>query len=69
VATDAARADTLSNVPTRNALLHAGQSVDENLNTPRDLEKIVASRLWYHWTMWRDVRAFNLTHRRSERPS
>ena len=69
MATDAARADTLSNVPTRNALLHAGQSADENLNIPRDLGKIVASRLWYHLAMWRDVRAFNLTHRRSERPS
>ena len=69
MATDAARADTLSNVPTRNALLHAGQTVDENLNTPRDLEKIVASRLWYHWTMWRDVRAFKLADPCSERPS
>jgi len=69
VATDAARADTLSNVPTRNALLHAGQSADEILNIPRDLGKIVASRLWYHLAMWRDVRAFNLTPRRSERLS
>ena len=69
MATDAARADTLSNVLTRNAFVHAGASVDENLNTPRDLRKIVASRLWYHLAMWRDVRAFNLTHRRSERPS
>ena len=66
---DAARADTWSNVLTRNALLHAGQPVDDNLNTPRDSGKIVASGLWYHLTMWRDVRAFNLTHRRSERPS
>jgi hypothetical protein len=69
VATDAARADTLSNVLTRNFLVHAGASVDENLNTPRVLGKIVASRLWYYLAMWRDVRAFNLTHRRSERPS
>jgi hypothetical protein len=69
VATDAARADTLSNVPTRNALLHAGQSVDENLNTPRDSGEIVASRLWYQLAMWRDVRAFNLANRCSERPS
>ena len=66
---DAARADTLSNVLTRNALLHAGQSVDENLNAPRDLGKIVASRLWYQLAMWRDVRAFNLANRCSERPS
>jgi hypothetical protein len=69
VATDAARADTWSNVLTRNALLHAGQSADEHFNTPRDSGKIVASGLWYHVMMWRDVRAFNLTHRRSERPS
>jgi hypothetical protein len=69
VATDAARADTLSNVLTRNALLHAGQSVDENLNTPRDSGEIVASRLWYQLAMWRDVRAFNLANRCSERPS
>ena len=69
MATDAARADTLSNVLTRNALLHAGQSVDENLNTPRDSGEIVASRLWYDLTMWRDVRAFNLANRCSERPS
>jgi hypothetical protein len=69
VATDAARADTLSNVLTRNALVHAGQSVDENLNTPRDPGKIVASRLWYHLAMWRDIRAFNLANRCSERPS
>ena len=69
MATDAARADTFSNVLTRNALLHAGQSVDENLNTPRDSGEIVASRLWYHLTMWRDVRAFNLANRCSERPS
>ena len=66
---DAARADTWSNVLTRNALLHAGQSVDENLNTPRDSGEIVASRLWYQLTMWRDVRAFNLANRCSERPS
>jgi len=66
---DAARADTWSNVLTRNALLHAGQSVDDNLNTPRDSGEIVASRLWYQLAMWRDVRAFNLTPRRSERPS
>ena len=69
MATDAARADTLSNVLTRNALVHAGQSVDENLNTPRDPGKIVASRLWYHLAMWRDIRAFNLANRCSERPS
>jgi hypothetical protein len=69
VATDAARADTLSNVPTRNALLHAGESVDENLNTPRDFGDIVASRLWYDLTMWRDVRAFKLADPCSERPS
>ena len=69
MATDAARADTWSNVLTRNALVHAGQSVDENLNTPRDFGEIVASRLWYRLAMWRDVRALNLTHRRSERPS
>ncbi len=68
MATDAARADTLSNVLTRNALVHAGQSVDENLNTPRDPGKIVASRLWYHLAMWRDIRAFNLANRCSERP-
>ena len=66
---DAARADTWSNVLTRNALLHAGQSVDENLNTPRDFGEIVASRLWYQLAMWRDVRAFNLANRCSERPS
>jgi len=66
---DAARADTWSNVLTRNALLHAGQSADENLNIPRDLGKIVASRLWYHLAMWRDVRAFNLANQCSERPS
>ena len=65
---DAARADTWSNVLTRNALLHAGQSVDENLNTPRDSGEIVASRLWYQLAMWRDVRAFNLANRCSERP-
>jgi hypothetical protein len=69
VATDAARADTLSNVLTRNVLPHAGRSVDYRLNMPRDSREIVASRLWYDWTMWRDVRAFNLTDRRSERPS
>ena len=69
MATDAARADTLSNVLTRNALVHAGQSVDENLNTPRDSGEIVASRLWYQLAMWRDVRAFNLANRCSERPS
>ena len=69
MATDAARADTLSNVLTRNALVHAGQSVDENLNTPRDFGEIVASRLWYQLAMWRDVRAFNLANRCSERPS
>ena len=69
MATDAARADTWSNVLTRNALLHAGQSVDENLNTPRDSGEIVASRLWYQLAMWRDVRAFNLANRCSERPS
>ena len=66
---DAARADTFSNVLARNALRHAGQSVDENLNIPRDLGKIVASRLWYHLAMWRDVRAFSLANRCSERPS
>jgi hypothetical protein len=66
---DAARADTWSNVLTRNALLHAGQSVDENLNTPRDSGEIVASRLWYQLAMWRDVRAFNPANRCSERPS
>ena len=66
---DAARADTLSNLLTRNALVHAGQSVDENLNTPRDFGEIVASRLWYQLAMWRDVRAFNLANRCSERPS
>ena len=66
---DAARADTWSNVLTRNALLHAGQSVDENLNTPRDSGEIVASRLWYQLAMWRDVRAFNLANRCSESPS
>ena len=69
MATDAARADTWSNVLTRNALLHAGQSVDDNLNTPRDSGEIVASRLWYQLAMWRDVRAFNLANRCSERPS
>jgi hypothetical protein len=69
VATDAARADTLSNVLTRNFLVHAGASVDENLNTPCVLGKIVASTLWYHLAMWRDVRAFNLANRCSERPS
>jgi hypothetical protein len=69
VATDAARADTFSNALTRNALLHAGQSVDDNLNMPRDSGEIVAFRLWYDVTMWRDVRAFNLTPRRSERPA
>ena len=69
MATDAARADTFSNVLTRNALLHAGQSVDDNLNTPRDSGEIVASRLWYQLAMWRDVRAFNLANRCSERPS
>ena len=69
MATDAARADTFSNVLTRNALLHAGQSVDKNLNTPRDSGEIVASRLWYQLAMWRDVRAFNLANRCSERPS
>lgn len=69
MATDAARADTFSNALTRNALLHAGQSVDENLNTPRDSGEIVASRLWYQLAMWRDVRAFNLANRCSERPS
>jgi hypothetical protein len=69
VATDAARADTFSNVLTRHALRHAGQSVDENLNTPRDSAEIFASRLWYHLAMWRDVRAFNLANRCSERPS
>ena len=63
---DAARADTWSNVLTRNALLHAGQSVDD---TPRDSGEIVASRLWYQLAMWRDVRAFNLANRCSERPS
>ena len=66
---DAARADTWYNVLTRNALLHAGQSVDDNLNTPRDSGEIVASRLWYQLAMWRDVRAFNLANRCSERPS
>ena len=66
---DAARADTWSNVLTRNALLHAGQSVDDNLNTSRDSGEIVASRLWYQLAMWRDVRAFNLANRCSERPS
>jgi len=66
---DAARAHTWSNVLTRNALLHAGQSVDENLNTPRDFGDIVASRLWYDLTMWRDVRAFKLADPCSERPS
>ena len=69
MATDAARADTFSNALTRNALLHAGQSVDDNLNMPRDSGEIVASRLWYDVTMWRDVRAFNLANRCSERPS
>jgi hypothetical protein len=69
VATDAARADTFSNVLVRNALLHAGQSVDDNLNMPRDSGEIVASRLWYDVTMRRDVRAFNLVNRCSERPS
>ena len=69
MATDAARADTFSNVLTRNALRHAGQSVDENLNTPRDSGEIVASGLWYDLTMWRDVRAFNLANQCSERPS
>ena len=69
MATDAARADTWSNVLTRNALLHAGQSVDDNLNTPRDSGEIVASRLWYQLAMWRDVRAFNLANQCSERPS
>jgi hypothetical protein len=69
VATDAARADTFSNALTRNALLHAGQSVDDNLNTPRDSGEIVASRLWYQLAMWRDVRAFNLANRCSEHPS
>ena len=69
MATDAARADTFSNVLTRNALLHAGQSVDDNLNMPRDSGEIVAFRLWYDVTMWRDVRAFNLANRCSERPS
>ena len=69
MATDAARADTWSNVLTLNALLHAGQSVDDNLNTPRDSGEIVASRLWYQLAMWRDVRAFNLANRCSERPS
>ena len=69
MATDAARADTLSNVLTRNVVLHAGQSADENLNTPRDLREIVASRLWYDSRMWRDARAFNLANRCSERPA
>ena len=69
MATDAARADTWSNVLTRNALLRAGQSADENLNIPRDLGRIVASRLWYQLAMWRDVRAFNLANRCSEHPS
>jgi hypothetical protein len=69
VATHAARADTLANDLTRNSLLHAGQSADENLNTPRDLGEIVASRLWYDSRMWRDVRAFNLANECSERPS
>ena len=66
---DAARADTWSNVLTRNALLHAGQSVDDNLNTSRDSGEIVASRLWYQLAMWRDVRAFNLASECSERPA
>ena len=66
---DAARADTWSNVLTRNALLHAGQSADENFNTPRDSGEIVASRLWYQLAMRRDVRAFILANRCSERPS
>ena len=65
---DAARADRLSNVLTRIALLHAGQSVDEDLNTSRDFGRVVASRLWYLLAMWRDVRAFNLANRCSERP-
>ena len=69
MATDAARADTLSNVPTRNALLHAGQSVDDSLNMLRDSGEIVASGMWYDLTMWRDVRAFNLANQCSERPS
>ncbi len=69
MATDAGRADMLSNVLTRNALLHAGQSADENLNIPRELGRIVASRLWYDLTMWRDVRAFKLADPCSERPS
>ena len=69
MATDAARADMFSNVLARNALLHAGQSVDDTLNIPRDSGEIVASRLWYGVPMWRDVRAFNLADRYSERPS
>jgi hypothetical protein len=69
VATDAARADTFSNVLARNALRHAGQSVDDNLNMLRDSGEMVASRLWYHLAMWRGVRAFNLANRCSERPS
>ena len=69
MATDAARADTFSNVLTRNSLLHAGQSVDDNLSMPRDSGEIAASRLWYDLTMWRDVRAFKLADPCSERPS
>ena len=69
MATDAARADTFSNFLARNALRHAGQSVDDNPNMPRDSREIVASGLWYDLTMWRDVRAFNLANRCSERPS
>jgi hypothetical protein len=69
VATDAARADTFSNVLARNVLLHAGQSVDDDLNMLRDSGEAVASRLWYNVTIWRDVRAFNLANWCSERPS
>jgi len=68
VATDAARADTLSNGLSRNVLLHADQSVDDNVNTPGDLQEVAASRLWYDLRMWR-VRAFKLAARCSERPS
>ena len=70
MATDAARADTWSNVLTRNALLHAGQSVDDNLqHAARFGRDCRLPGCGTDVAMWRDVRAFNLANRCSERPS
>jgi hypothetical protein len=62
---DAARADTFCNLRPRNVAVHAGQS-PYNLSMPRDWGEIVASRLCYNLTMWRDLRAFNLASQCSE---